>query len=218
MCFSFHFSLLLLLNILLSYFWKALYIHTLLKFYCGNVSFANICDRVVIKNEGKTKVNFQIFCQHNGILFLLQFCFSLFLLRLVALILTRSSNNLERGHMQLFTKEFAGLYCVPNNTVCCHWTFWPLYNVPDYYSQVWGQKPEFNNGSLTQSTHENETFENVQRFSARNSSLASLDFLTVLCLKNFEFGVKRSWKGSNFHHKQMKLTFCVLAYHEPKPF
>lgn len=69
MCFSFHFSLLLFLNILLSYFWKALYIYTLLKFYSGNISFANICDCVVIKNEGNIKVNFQIFCQHNGISF-----------------------------------------------------------------------------------------------------------------------------------------------------
>ena len=76
--------------------------------------------------------------------------------------------------------------CIVCRTICCHWMFWPLYNVPDYYSQVWGQKPEFNNGSLTRSTHENETFENMQRVSARNSSLASLNFLTVLCLKNFE--------------------------------
>lgn len=60
------------------------------------------------------------------------------------------------------------------------------------------KKPEFNNGSLTRSTHENETFENVQRVSARNSSLASLNFLTVLCLKNFEFGIKRSWKMIKF--------------------
>lgn len=88
--------------------------------------------------------------------------------------------------------------CIVCRTICCHWMFWPLYNVPDYYSQVWGQKPEFNNGSLTRSTHENETFENVQRVSARNSSLASLNFLTVLCLKNFEFGIKRSWKMIKF--------------------
>jgi len=107
--------------------------------------------------------------------------------------------------------------CIVCRTICCHWMFWHLYNVPDYYSQVWGKKPEFSNDSLTWSTHENETFENVQRVSARNSNLVFLNFLTVLCLKNFEFGIKRSWKGSNFHHKKMKLTFCVLALHRPKP-